>query len=295
MLYLPKTTPSAGIRGIRIGNLFLPLSEEVPAVGQKGLYVQNAGRKLFLPLKEDDQLLAAGQPGISIKTKNGRLFIAVMDEFAIPDDPVFYLSCSQDTDVAETGQTLSKNGTVSTTTVDGVPCWHFDKSVVYINDLLIDMTKPFTMSVFAKEPTLNADHLYGILGIGTSSSHGQNLGYNSWNTPPIVTCYGRNGGADYSAYNTDLNLGDVTGKWTHQAYVFDGVTATGYRDGVAIESSTTRLPINVSGSVSVGTSYGSSSGYDELVNTDVAGVRIYDRALNASEVMALAKEFTPTA
>jgi hypothetical protein len=74
-----------------------------------------------------------------------------------------------------------------------------------------------------------------------------------------------------------------TGTWHHVAYTWDGTTNTLYVDGVAVTSTTTHDSAAVTAAF-----VGATSAAADFFNGSIDEVRIYDRALTATDVSALA-------
>ena len=80
-----------------------------------------------------------------------------------------------------------------------------------------------------------------------------------------------------------------TGTWHHVAYTYDGTTNNLFVDGVAVSSTTTAHETGPVTSAFIGATTAGS----EFFNGSIDEVRIYDRALTATEVSALALGQTP--
>lgn len=80
------------------------------------------------------------------------------------------------------------------------------------------------------------------------------------------------------------------GVWKHVAITFDGVTLTGYVDGVAFNSKPATFNLQGGNPLSIGKMILSGENY---FNGVVDDMRVYDRALDAAEVAALAANQPP--
>lgn len=200
-----------------------------------------------------------------------KMFIAVKEQSAIPDDGlIFYASLSEESSTAETGQALTKNGTITYQTYKGIPCAHF--SSAYISSQLSDYITPYpmTFAIWAAPDTTNSRALW-------SFSNDKPLMY--WN-------------GSYHVYEPDHNVSAANvGDWHHIAWSINSDrSSTYYFDGVAMGTTTSN---NTSTIKSLCIGYRNSSqpqwiGY-------LAGFRIYNRALSEDEISAIAGEYTPEA
>lgn len=82
--------------------------------------------------------------------------------------------------------------------------------------------------------------------------------------------------------------------WHHYAVTRSGNDWTFYVDGVKLAIKTINDSINVEGNYMRIGNHGYSSSYGRL-HAYLTSLRIYYATLNESEILALAKEFTPTA
>lgn len=85
IVYLPKMTPSAGQKGFRCGDIFIPFETYTPSVNKKGvcLNLDDSSKKAFIPVEEVSPLsetnVEIGTEGILIKGVSGNIFIPVME------------------------------------------------------------------------------------------------------------------------------------------------------------------------------------------------------------------------
>lgn len=256
---------------------------KVPSVGRKGIMIptgqsmtveHNPAKSLFIPLQTAYGTPQAGQKGIIVRSTAagvGNLFIAVKEQSAIPSDGlVFYAPLQEDKSTAETGQALTKNGTITYQTYKGIQCAHF--SSAYISSQLSDYVTPYpmTFAIWAAPDTTDSRALW-------SFSNDKPLMY--WN-------------GSYHVYEPDHNVSAANvGDWHHIAWSINSDrSSTYYFDGVAMGTVTSS---NTSAIKSMCIGYRNSSqpqwiGY-------LAGFRIYNRALSEDEISAVAGEYTPEA
>lgn len=200
-----------------------------------------------------------------------KMFIAVKEQSAIPEDGlIFYASLSEESSTAETGQALTKNGTVTYQTYKGIPCAYFDSA--YIASQLSDYITPYpmTFAIWAAPNTTNSRALWSFS-----------------NDKPLMYWDGK-----YHVYEPDhaVSVANV-GDWHHIAWSINSDrSSTYYFDGIAMGTVTSSNTSAIK-SMCIGYRNGSQPqwlGY-------LAGFRIYNRALSADEISALANEYTPEA
>ena len=200
-----------------------------------------------------------------------KMFIAVKEQSAIPDDGlIFYASLSEESSTAETGQALTKNGTVTYQTYKGIPCAHF--SSAYISSQLSDYVTPYpmTFAIWAAPDTTDSRALW-------SFSNDKPLMY--WN-------------GSYHVYEPDHNVSAANvGDWHHIAWSINSDrSSTYYFDGVAMGTVTSS---NTSAIKSMCIGY--RNGHQPQWIGYLAGFRIYNRALSEDEISAIAGEYTAEA
>ena len=200
-----------------------------------------------------------------------KMFIAVKEQSAIPEDGlIFYASLSEESSTAETGEALTKNGTVTYQTYKGIQCAHF--SSAYISSQLSDYITPYpmTFAIWAAPDTTDSRALWSFS-----------------NDKPLMYWDGK-----YHVYEPDhaVSVANV-GDWHHIAWSINSDrSSTYYFDGIAMGTVTSSNTSAIK-SMCIGYRNGSQPqwlGY-------LAGFRIYNRALSADEISALANEYTPEA
>lgn len=200
-----------------------------------------------------------------------KMFIAVKEQSAIPEDGlIFYAPLQEDKSTAETGQALTKNGTITYQTYKGIPCAHF--SSAYISSQLSDYVTPYpmTFAIWAAPDTTDSRALW-------SFSNDKPLMY--WN-------------GSYHVYEPDHNVSAANvGDWHHIAWSINSDrSSTYYFDGVAMGTVTSSNTSAIK-SMCIGYRNGNQPqwiGY-------LAGFRIYNRALSEDEISAIAGEYTAEA
>lgn len=194
---------------------------------------------------------------------------------------VFCAPLSAESASALTGQPLTTSGTVTYQTESGIPCAYFNGSS-YIQSTdrselaAIRKNNAFTVSVWAKI-TGNTTGTNGIFAGG------------EWTIPYGIVFSGsyicgevngnRDANTDYSNYK---NI------WTHLCWIGSGGTATLYINGTQIATSTYNTIDNTTQALRIATRN------SDKITGYLAMVRVFDRAITAQELAALAAEFTPT-
>ena len=192
----------------------------------------------------------------------------------IPDDMVLHIPMASSSPSAETGQPLSFNGSgFNFGQVGGIPCCYFS-GAGYIDVNLGDTSGM---------PTGNLTLSYWIKFTGTD-----------FGIP--YAQQGMHTGAD----STSLSLGNYTqwgigattdtSEWHHFAVTRNSDTIIVYLDGVSAGADTKSL--NVDGYLCYIGVHPDGQSYPFVGY--LAGLRVYDRALTAVEIAALAAEFTPS-
>jgi len=207
---------------------------------------------------------------------------------------VFYASLAEDSATAETGQTFTKNSKgngISFQTYKNVPCVRLqdgsNMKVTAMTDIPTG-NNPFTISAW-HNLLIRPDDDYGVAGFGYGTDGERSL---------VITWFSAayEGPENNIAINIRVSSGlgtgakYVLGNWYHVACTFDGTTFKTYANGVFGDSGTRTL------------SMGNTAIYIGALNNNqtnpwrgyLAGCRIYNRALDESEIAKLANEFHPT-
>ena len=199
-----------------------------------------------------------------------KMFIAVKEQSAIPADGlVFYASLSEEANTAETGQALTKNGTITYQTYKGIQCAHF--SYAYISSQFSDYVTPYpmTFAIWAAPDTTDSLSLWSFE-----------------NDKPLMYWHNR---GEYHVYAPDCNVSAANvGDWHHIAWSINSDrSSTYYFDGVAMGTTTSNNTSTIK-SLCIGYRNGEQPNWLGYL----AGFRIYNRALSGDEISALANEYT---
>lgn len=215
-------------------------------------------------------------PRIGAVYANGALVQAILYQGMPMAGLLFYAPLATDA-TTETGQTLTEHGTLTYTTEDGIPCAAFTG------------TQYLTFNA-AGLPTGNSDR--------TVSLWVKKTGADTW----IFARYGSTTGhsVELFEYQGTIRSGDgqtdmpatslsAYGVWRHVALVVDNGVSMLYVDG-AVESTDSSFTWDTAEII------GSIGAYDDGQYNNsgfIAAVRVYNRALTATEIGQLAAEFSP--
>lgn len=194
---------------------------------------------------------------------------------------IFYAPLSVSSATAKTGQTLTVHDTVTFK----YGAWHqsYDGHITFNCDDLPQGASPFTLSIWARSYNHATDRAIFAIG-GTPIDNGNNLvQIQHWSDNKFrVAAMG--GGSTTLNYTSNTKVGD--GQWHHICVTYDGTTMRMYADGVLDGSVSTTLKIN-------GTNGSIGCGYwgGDCTCGQFKCAMIYNRALSASEVAALAEWF----
>ena len=220
-------------------------------------------------------------PQVGSVYSDGALIQATLYQGMPTSGLVFYAPLSSAAAAAQTGQTLTVNGSSLTFgTVNGIPCATFSGSQ-YIT---------FSASAF---PSGNSDRTISFWARKTSSGTWMFFNYGESNGDNTLEIFEHNSQIRAGCGTDDLPESGVScyNVWRHVALVFDSGTASLYVDNVLKASDTSIVWTTVAEDGSIGGKYdGSYTGIGSI-----AAVRVYDRALSAAEIASLAAEFTPSA
>jgi hypothetical protein len=199
--------------------------------------------------------------------------------------PVFYTPLSEAKTTAETGQALTVSGNPVYGTVDSVPCITFDGSshMSFPDAGLPAGTSARTLSCWFKLNTIEGNSNPALFGYG-KRENGKFCGLFIESDGKVV----------FSGYNEQNHLYSPTGavsvgKWYHVAAIKNGASEKLYINGVKVAEGTTGKNTELA----LGTIAYTSETTAHKLNGSLAACRIYERALSETEIVELAKEFTP--
>lgn len=255
----------------------------------------NPAKKLFIPLQTAYGTPQVGQKGIIVRSSQvlGSAAYLKSAETMPSDGLVFYLPCDSDSyTTAQTGQTLSKSGTVTATTVNGIPCLEI-KSGSYLSGTLDGFSGDVSMAMSFWFKRLDSNSSgYITAGNGGYSLSGGNEIWASVESDHIETACGSSGSDTRRAgiYNATIGTG-----WHHGYFSYD---ATSKKFKTVLDGDTENA------AYSAERSYNFSSGLKLGINTlmrytgvrgnaDYSQIRIFNRALSDAEIKLLAGEYKP--
>lgn len=292
-VYINYADLSCGVDGIyiadvRMYNRILSASEI-----QSLAFEHNPTKSLFIPLQTAYGTPQAGQKGIIVRSSQvvGHASYSKSAEAMPTEGLVFYLPCDSDSyTTAQTGQTLSKSGTVTATTVNGIPCLEI-KSGSYLSGTLNGFSGDVSMALSFWFKRLDSNSsAYITAGNGDYSLINGNEIWGSVYSDHIETACGSSGSDTRRAgiYNAPIGTG-----WHHGYFSYD---ATSKKFKTVLDGNTGNA------GYSAERSYNFSSGLTLCINslaryTGVQGnanysqIRIFNRALTDAEIKTLAGEY----
>lgn len=256
----------------------------------------NPAKSLFIPLQTAYGTPQAGQKGIIVRSSQvvGHAVYSKSAEAMPTEGLVFYLPCDSDSyTTAQTGQTLSKSGTVTATTVNGIPCLEI-KSGSYLNGTLNGFSGDVSMALSFWFKRLDSNSsAYITAGRGNYSLSGGDEIWASVESDHIETSCGSSGSDARRAgiYNATIGTG-----WHHGYFGYD---ATSKKFKTVLDGDTENA------GYSAERSYNFSSGLTLCINSlaratsaikgnaNYSQIRIFNRALSDAEIKTLAGEYKP--
>lgn len=214
-----------------------------------------------------------------------KMFIAVKEQSAIPEDGlIFYAPLQENKSTAETGQALTKSGNVTYGTESGIPC-AFTNGNGYLSfsaSGLITMSSDWTISLWIRFNSFSGQYPTPF-AMGERHDVGTAL--------RVIYFSGK---LCFEPVSSDPSTSPIIepalNVWYHICIVHSGSLTTMYSDGVQEnQKSFTYSFTPSSGDI------GNSLNLNEYFNGWISAVRIYNRALDADEISALANEYAPEA
>lgn len=279
------------IADVRMYNRILSASEI-----QSLALEHNPTKSLFIPLQTAYGTPQAGQKGIIVRSSQvvGHAVYSKSAEAMPTEGLVFYLPCDSDSyTTAQTGQTLSKSGTVTATTVNGIPCLEI-KSGSYLNGTLNGFSGDVSMALSFWFKRLDSNSsAYVTAGKGNYNLTNGNEIWGSVESDHIETACGSAGSDARRAgiYNAAIGTG-----WHHGYFSYD---ATSKKFKTVLDGNTENA------GYSAERSYNFSSGLTLCINSlaratsvvkgnaNYSQIRIFNRALTDAEIKTLAGEYKP--
>ena len=279
------------IADVRIYNRILSASEI-----QSLAFEHNPTKSLFIPLQTAYGTPQVGQKGIIVRSSQvvGYGLYSKSTEAMPTEGLVFYLPCDSDSyTTAQTGQTLSKSGTVTATTVNGIPCLEI-KSGSYLSGTLNGFSGDVSMAMsFWFKRLDSSSSAYITAGNGKYDLTNGNEIWGSVESDHIETACGSSGSDARRAgiYNAAIGTG-----WHHGYFSYD---ATSKKFKTVLDGNTENA------GYSAERSYNFSSGLTLCINSlaratsavegnaNYSQIRIFNRALTDAEIKTLAREYKP--
>lgn len=280
---------AASYSRFRIYNRILSASEI-----QSLAFEHNPTKSLFIPLQTAYGTPKAGQKGIIVRSSQvvGHALYSKSAEAMPTEGLVFYLPCDSDSyTTAQTGQTLSKSGTVTATTVNGIPCLEI-KSGSYLSGTLDGFSGDVSMALSFWFKRLDSNSsAYVTAGKGNYNLTNGNEIWGSVESDHIETACGsaRSDARRAGIYNAAIGTG-----WHHGYFSYD---ATSKKFKTVLDGHTENA------GYSAERSYNFSSGLTLCINSlaratsavkgnaNYSQIRIFNRALSDAEIKTLAGEY----
>ena len=259
-------------------------------------FEHNPTKSLFIPLKTAYGTPQAGQKGIIVRSSQvvGHALYSKSAEAMPMEGLVFYLPCDSDSyTTAQTGQTLSKSGTVTATTVNGIPCLEI-KSGSYLFGTLDGFSGDVSMAMSFWFKRLDSNSsAYITAGNGDYSLINGNEIWGSVKSDHIETACGS---AESDARRAGIYNAAIGTGWHHGYFSYD---ATSKKFKTVLDGNTENA------GYSAERSYNFSSGLTLCINSlaratsavegsaNYSQIRIFNRALTDAEIKLLAREYKP--
>lgn len=295
-VYINYINGDYGVDGIYIADVRM-YNRILSASEIRSLAIEhNPTKSLFIPLQTAYGTPQVGQKGIIVRSSQvvGYASYNKSAETMPTEGLVFYLPCDSDSyTTAQTGQTLSKSGTVTATTVNGIPCLEI-KSGSYLSGTLNGFSGDVSMAMsFWFKRLDSSSSAYITAGKGNYNLTNGNEIWGSVESDHIETACGSAGSDARRAgiYNASIGTG-----WHHGYFSYD---ATSKKFKTVLDGNTENA------AYSAERSYNFSSGLTLCINSlaratsavkgnaDYSQIRIFNRALTDAEIKTLAGEYKP--
>ena len=204
----------------------------------------------------------------------------------LPSDGLLvYVPLASHAATAATGQTLTQVGTVTYTTVGGIPCAYLDgQSAVTMPGVSLSDENGFTFSAWCFPQDSNRNTLF------TRRNDVYGCQYYFGVASSKFVYFSAKSSSAYVA--VEYTPSSITGM-IHTVFRYINGTLTIFINGNLVKTANTSFYSIESGDTKIGMSY-SAYAY-QYYKGYVAGVRLYNRALSQVQIAALYNEFTPTA
>ena len=207
---------------------------------------------------------------------------------AIPTNGlVFYAPLAEDKATAETGQTLTKTGTVNTLKINNIPCSLFasENSNLYANYSGGAFNGTISLWLYATDNTRSDTTDYG--GFFMLGDFG--------NFSFIKGCMNTSAENSFSFGSSNINSSHcypsttiIRNEWVHLCFVVSGTSYSIYKNGILASQATAASAITLPDETTL---YINNSEVGGIENIAIAACRVYNRALADSEIQELSKEF----
>ena len=242
----------------------------------------NPTKSLFIPLKTAYGTPQAGQKGIIVRSSQvvGHALYSKSAEAMPTEGLVFHASLSEESSTAETGQALTKNGTITYETLLGIPCITKGDTDAYLSAQL-SYEGVFTLSFWIK--TTYTGEYIGMAYVGALCI------FDALSNPNFQFSAKRYSTKRVNFQGISKPLKWRDGSWHHIALSITSTESKLYCDGTLISTAS-------------GADYISASSFHTYIGWDNDGdnaaasyaqFRIFNRALTDAEIKLLAGEYKP--
>lgn len=207
---------------------------------------------------------------------------------AIPTNGlVFYAPLAEDKATAETGQTLTKTGTVNTLKINNIPCSLFasENSNLYANYSGGAFNGTISLWLYATDNTRSDTTDYG--GFFMLGDFG--------NFSFIKGCMNTSAENSFSFGSSNINSSHcypsttiIRNEWVHLCFVVSGTSYSIYKNGILASQATAASAITLPDEATL---YINNSEVGGIENIAIAACRVYNRVLTNDEITELSKEF----
>lgn len=207
---------------------------------------------------------------------------------AIPTNGlVFYAPLAEDKATAETGQTLTKSGTVNTLKINNIPCSLFasENSNLYANYSGGAFNGTISLWLYATDNTRSdATDYGGFFMLGDFGNFSFIKGCMNTSAENNFAFGSSNSNSSHCYPGTTI----IRNEWVHLCFVVSGTSYSIYKNGILASQATAASAITLPDETTL---YINNSEVGGIENIAIAACRVYNRALTDSEITELSKEF----
>lgn len=207
---------------------------------------------------------------------------------AIPTDGVvFYAPLAEDKATAETGQTLTKSGTVNTLKINNIPCSLFasENSNLYANYSGGAFNGTISLWLYATDNTRSDTTDYGgFFMLGDFGNFSFIKGCMNTSADNNFAFGSSNSNSSHCYPSTTI----IRNEWVHLCFVVSGTSYSIYKNGILASQATAASAITLPDETTL---YINNSEVGGIENIAIAACRVYNRVLTNDEITELSQEF----